>query len=123
MINVILLIILNSLIICGLYKSFQFELGQARHNLDGEIEKTIDNKTKSIFWFWKYYILDADWMPYRLSKPLGNCMICMASIYSFLPYWMYYRFDFTNFDALIFYPFYILALAGLNAIFDKFINE
>lgn len=121
MVNLLILIILNSFIIVGLYKSFQFEFHFDQ--LTQRQSLLIDNKSKSILWWWKYYILDADWMPYRLSKPLGNCMICMASVYSFLPYWMYYRFDFINFDALILYPFYILALAGVNSVFDKIVNE
>lgn len=123
MIQFFILLIINSLICVGLYKSFQFEFKQLKQWSGDSTEclSEIDNDTKSIFWFWKFYVLDR--IPYRLSKPLGNCLTCMASVYSFLPYWFYNDFAFTNLSVWFIYPFYILALAGLNSIFDTFMND
>jgi len=47
----------------------------------------------------------------------------MASVYSILPYWFENGWSFDNAANWLFYPFYILALAGLNTIFDKFVND
>ena len=109
MINLLILITLNSLLCNGLYNAFQFE----------STETGIpDSKTKGIFWFWKYYILDE--INYRVSKPLGNCLTCMASVYSFIPYFGYFGFEP---QAIVFYPGYVLALAGLNNVISKIGNE
>ena len=121
MMNLFILAVCNALICVGLYRSFLFEYGPVSANLDGDFTREIDNDTKSIFWFWKFYVLDK--LPYRLSKPLGNCLTCMASVYSFLPYWYCCNWNFTNFDYLITYPFYILIVAGLNGLADNYLNE
>lgn len=120
--NLLILTILNSLIIVGLYKSFQYEYKYITHK-DKPTPDDIDSRTKGIFWWWKWTILEAEWMPYRLSKPLGNCMICMASIYSFVPYWWFNCWNFATFETWIFYPVYILMVAGLNAVMDSMVNE
>ena len=117
MINLLILIILNSLLCAGLYAAFSYEYLPPKSVGD----KSVDNDTKGILWFWRFYVLER--IPYRLSKPLGNCLTCMASVYSFLPYWYFYRWDFGNFDVVVCYPFYILTLAGINSIIDKYINE
>ena len=107
----------------GFFQALQFELGEIKTNHDGEHYQEPEEDTKGILWWFKWYILDASWMNYRISKPLGNCLTCMASVYSFVPYWYYYKFNFTDIDALMFYPVYILILAGMNRIIDKFIND
>jgi len=112
MINVLILTILNCALIVGLYKSFQFEYNK---------DLKPDNDTKNCFWFYKYYILDR--LPYRVAKPFGGCLVCMSSVFSFAPYWWFYCWDFSNFDLWLNYPLYVLILAGLNTIVDKFINE
>ena len=104
--------LINSLICNGLYNAWQFEYSGLNE---------IDNKTKGVLWFYKFHFLDV--INYRLSKPLGNCLTCMGSVFSFLPYWWHNSFDFTNFDALVIYPFYLLMVVGMNGIIDKLTNE
>lgn len=116
------LILINSLICVGLYKSFQFEYGATKYDDTGEgsFYNAVEEDTKGIFWWWKFYVLDK--INYRVSKPLGNCLTCMASVYSVVPYFAYYYDSFT-WDVLVLYPFYILAVAGLNSIFAKILEE
>lgn len=123
MINLFLLLVINSLICVGLYKAMQFEFSE-QYDIDknGERIYLIDNNTKGILWWYKCYFLDE--IPYRISKPFGNCLTCMASVFSFVPYWFWYcEFNFLSPFNWVFYPFYIFALAGLNTIADKFVNE
>ena len=107
MINVLIHITLNSLLCNGLYNAMQYELDE-----NGEP----DEKTKGILWGFKYFILDASWMNYRVSKPFGNCLTCMASVYSFMPYFGFYGF---TPESIILWPFYVLTLAGMNNIISK----
>ena len=117
MTDLFILLIINALICIGLYKSWQFEYS-ATKMIKGKFCHGIDNNTKGVFWFYKFYFLDR--IPYRLSKPLGNCATCMASVFSVLPYWFTY--DHSHPSSWLIYPFYILALAGLNSIFSKFVE-
>jgi len=64
-------------------------------------------------------VLGNKYLPEWLQKPLYGCPPCMASIHS-IYYWFFV--DFTPINLLI-YPGYILALAGLNAIFSSLLNE
>lgn len=124
MIDLFLLLVINSLICVGLYKSWQFEIYKSWQfeiksksiDNDGNYVYEIDDNTKGIFWWYKYYFLDK--IPYRLSKPFGNCLTCMASVWGVIPFFYHYGFTYW-----VFYPIYVLALAGLNSIFDKFVNE
>ena len=106
------LVSLNSIMCVGLYKAMYFEIDQ-----NGKP----DNDTKNILWFWKYYFVDK--LPVRLGKPFGGCLTCMASVFSFVPYWWFNCWNFSTFECWIFYPFYIFTLAGANTIFDKIVNE
>lgn len=116
MINVVILLVLNGLFCAGVYSALNFEYD----------EKGLpDECTKGIFWWFKFSILDT--MNCRVSKPLGNCLTCMASVFSIIPYWfsVYFeviKFDFFTFDELLFYPAYIFTLAGFNRLIDTFIN-
>ena len=121
MIGLLALAVLNALICAGLFMAMRFEFRFVEASKRKKTNIDIDPKTKGILWWFKFYILDK--MPYRLSKPFGNCLVCMASVYSFLPYWYVCDWNFTNFDTLVTYPFYIFAVAGINAIIDNFINN
>lgn len=116
MINLFLLLIINSFICLGLYRSWQFEVKSQSIGECGETLYEIDEDTKGILWRYKFDFLDE--IPYRLSKPFGNCLTCMASIFGAAPFFYYYGFTYW-----LFYPIYVIALAGLNSILDKFINE
>lgn len=52
-------------------------------------------------------------------KPFYDCLGCMASIHSVLPYWLFmWQTNCINYYSLIFYPFYILSLSGILVIID-----
>lgn len=63
---------------------------------------------------WGFYFATSDGMVLDfirtkyLSKPLYDCPICMSSIHSAVPFFYF----FSNWWE---YPFYVLALAGINA--------
>lgn len=122
MIHLAILLIFNALICAGLYTAMQFEFMYSSFDKK-KTPDDIDSKTKGVLWWWKFAVLDANWMPYWLSKPLGNCLTCMASVYSFVPFWWYVKWNMDIASNWALYPFYILALAGLNRIFDKYLNE
>ena len=56
-------------------------------------------------------------LPYWLKKPLYACPTCMASIHSYV-YLVFYS---LTVDQLKFIPVYILALAGLNTLFNSIV--
>lgn len=123
MIDLLILLVLNSLLCTGLYSAWQFEYKYVNPEKRTHLVKSeAQDDTKGILWFYKYHILDASWMNYRISKPLGNCLTCMASVFSIIPYWFYYDWNFTNFGILMLYPVYILMLAGINRLIDQYIN-
>lgn len=119
MIHLIILVILTSLMCVGLFNAMQFEWRSfAGHP---KTVHDIDRGTKAILWWWKYYVLNK--INYQLSKPLGNCLRCMASVYGLIPYWWYVGWDFTYLENWAIYPFFVLAVSGLNTIIDQMINE
>lgn len=86
MTELIQLLVINSLVIIGFWRAAQ----------PGMIFKFLE-----------------DYVPDGLKYPVYECPVCMASFHSFIPYWIVN--DFTL-QSVIIYPFYILALAGLNAL-------
>lgn len=100
-----------SLFIFGLYYSTLYD----------PIESTDSNpfgknaENKEIFWFFRFYIgnLLVRIFPKKgavFAKPIIRCVVCMASIYGTLFYFL-----FTNRD-LFLWPVFLGALAGLNLI-------
>jgi hypothetical protein len=59
-------------------------------------------------------------LPNWLTKPLFDCPTCMASIHSTYFYW--YFADLT-WVALLAYPFYITAVAGISTLINSLINR
>lgn len=113
------LLIINSLIIWGVYTSLQegmiferignwirgyhFELNE-RHN-----PVKIDN-----YWTLK------NW----LKKPLATCPICMSSIYGTPAFWYAYFTNLIQYDYIIIvYICYVFALAGLNYLILAFMSD
>ena len=101
------LLIINSLIIWGVYASIQ----------EGFIFEKVGNWIRG----------DVDGfkpLPSWIKKPLATCPICMASVYGTPVFWFSYLTDLINFDFIIFvYICYIFALAGLNYLILTFMPE
>jgi len=115
LLSLILLLVVNSLIIIGLYHvvNFEVEEGYGYDQDTFEMKREYTKTHKMILWWVKYWgdkYINEFW-----SKSLYDCVVCMASVHSLYVYWYFYSFDL---EALMIYPFYILALAGLNSILN-----
>lgn len=113
------LLIINSLIIWGVYASLQegfiFEkIGFLIRGNYGSDKKKDYIKTGRA----KYQL------PSWIKKPLATCPICMASVYGTPVFWFAYFTDLINHDFIIIvYICYIFALAGLNYLILTFMPE
>jgi hypothetical protein len=112
MISLLSLLILNSLLCLGFYKAIQYECNQ---------EGVIDEDSKQVFWRYSYYVLRH--LPKFFRKPLGGCLTCMASVFSFVPYWMYMGMEFDSVLNWVIYVLYIFALSGMNNVMYRLIEE
>ena len=102
------LLIINSLIIWGVFTSLQ--------------EGMIFDRFGFLFLrgneFFKPYI--PDW----IGKPLGTCPICMSSVYGTPVFWYAYLTGLINYDYIIIvYICYVFALAGLNYLILAFMPD
>ena len=108
------LIIINSLLIWGVYASMQ----------EGFIFERIGKWIRE-FKTAKSYQLERKYnLPTWIQKPLATCPICMVSVYGTPVFWFAYFAGLTNFDFIIFvYICYVFALAGLNYLILMFMPE
>lgn len=114
------LLIINSLIIWGVYASIQegFIFEKVGNWIRREWEE-IHHPTFEC----KYQITKSNLPPW-IKKPLATCPICMASVYGTPVFWFAYFTDLINFDFIIIvYICYIFALAGLNYLILTFMPE
>lgn len=101
------LLIINSLFIFGVYRSMQPNM--------------ILSKIGDTLYIWNEF--GTNFQKF-ISKPLGVCPVCMASVYGFPVYWIYYLLNPSNiFDEIIIYLCYSFALAGLNYIIMNLIYD
>lgn len=116
------LLIINSLIIWGVYTSLQegmiFEkIGfyiRGHYETDKSKDYVMTRKVR----YAKYQI------PEWIKKPLATCPICMASIYGTSVFWFAYFTDLINYDYIIIvYICYVFALAGLNYLILTFMPQ
>lgn len=101
MIETLLLLLFNSLYIFGFATATEY----------GEtVELKPDPNDREILWWIRWRLRDA---PKWVQKPVFGCVVCMASLHS----WVYliYNPDLT-FINLVTYIIYIFALSGFNAI-------
>lgn len=109
MIDLIILLLLNSLYIIGFHNAVDYELDKDK----------ITVIHKQVLWQFAYY---TDWLPQLIKIPLYDCLKCMASLHSIIPYWVIGNYDFTL-NNLFIYFFYIFALSGLNAIYEAYFDK
>jgi hypothetical protein len=106
MLELFFLLLFNALFIIGIFVSSQE--GMILYFLRKPFLKPTESDLDEQEYHWPY-----------LYKPLIGCPTCMASIHSTYFYWF---FQDCNLDNLYIYPFYIIALAGLNALLHKYID-
>ncbi len=105
MLDLLVQLILNSLVIFGIYASTQ--QGMILHFARKVFIKTDEDDLEE-----EYHV------PF-IFKPLVGCPTCMSSVHSTYFYWFFQEWTLEN---LYLYPFYVLALAGLNSIIHKYID-
>lgn len=103
MIEIILLLVFNCLYIFGFHKATMYS-----KTVDG----TPDPNDREILWLVRYTLRN---VPNYVKRPLFDCVVCMASLHSWV-YWLHYDFSLYS---LLSYFIYIFALSGLNS----FVND
>ena len=99
MIELLTLLIFNSLLIVGIHNAVDYEL-------DVDLKPT----NKNILWWVKWYTRN---LPDWFTDPLHGCIMCMASVHGFYIFWI---FNPASFDNIPIYIFYTFALSGLNKL-------
>lgn len=100
--TLIYLYIVNIFAIIGFYNAANYD---KKKNIKGGLYFVVKYGQKFLNEFWR--------------KPFYDCISCMASIHSILPYWLFmWQTNCINYYSLIFYPFYILSLSGILVIID-----
>lgn len=108
------LLIINSLLIWGVYASLQ----------EGFIFEKVGNWIRGFKTAKTYQIERKYNLPSWIKKPLVTCPICMASVYGTPVFWLSYYMELINVDFIIFvYICYVFALAGLNYLILTFMPE
>lgn len=125
MIDFILLLIINSLFIQGLYRSSMFEWKSNfmyKPNRNNMKIENVDSQYNMILWRFRYYAIK--FLGNYWSKPVITCPTCMASIHSSYFYFgfIYLTNQFTLIHALIYIP-YVFTLAGLNTLITSLIDN
>lgn len=116
MIDLIILLILNSLYIIGFYNAVDYDRTTVDDWSNDKLQQKEAIINKQFLWFIAYY---TNWLPQLIKTPLYDCIKCMASIHSLYIYWAVYDFTLIN---LFIYFFYIFALSGLNALYEKYFD-
>jgi len=99
MIEILTLLIFNSLLIVGIYNAVDYEL---------DVDRKPTNK--KILWWVKWYTRK---LPSWFTDPIYGCIMCMASVHSFYIFWL---FNSASLENIPIYIIYIFALSGLNSL-------
>jgi len=116
MIDILILILINSAVCFGFWNACMYIPGKEELRVGSSSELYSEtSEVKGVLWFIEKWASDK-WF----YKPLCGCLPCMASFHSIYPYWTYmYMTNALNWNALIFYPAYIMALSGVNYLIDR----
>ena len=124
--NLLILLVLNSLFIIGLNKATMIEWisnSPMRITKKNLTKNFIDKEYSMILWELQYYSLKL--FGFKWSKPLITCPPCMASFHSILFYWYIgweifpESYCYSGGVILINYILYVFALCGLNTILNR----
>jgi hypothetical protein len=115
--ELILLLILNSFYIIGLFHSAMFEWKSNfmyKPNRKNMRIENIDSQYNMILWRVRYYSLK--YIGDKWSKPVITCPTCMSSLHSTYFYfgYAYWQNQINLIETFVIYPFYVLMLAGIN---------
>lgn len=116
MVDIILLLVFNSFLIYGFYFSTTFD-GWESYPDKGY---PYGRDWKNILWWVRYY---GEALPWYLQKPLYLCPTCMASFHGAYVYMIYCFVKDMPIEAVYLLPLYTLALAGVNQLTGKLMNE
>ena len=116
MIDILILILINSALCFGFYNACYYEPAKNLAKIGSESTFSEEHgEIKGVLWFIEKWAIDK-WF----YKPLCGCLPCMASLHSIYPYWTYmYSTNAININAVMFYPVYVLALSGINYLIDR----
>lgn len=107
MIDLLIILILNSFVCFGFWNACLY--------LPENLILGRNEDEKGVLWFVEKWS-QGKWF----YKPLCGCIPCMASIHSTYVYWTFmFVSDAINWESLIIYPIYIIALSGLNYLIDR----
>jgi hypothetical protein len=115
MIDLILLLIINSLVCFGFWNACLYipeVIKKTEYHKCAKCFEVVEEEQKGVLWFIEKWAKDK-WF----YKPLCGCLPCMASFHSSYVYWAFQPF---TLESLIIYPVYILALSGLNYLIESF---
>ena len=120
MTTLILLLLVNALIIWGFWFACQFENYEGFDALDLRQRYPFKKpEDRMILWFVRFRLGKSFCNQYM--KPVYLCPMCMSSLHGVIPFFFYYG---VSLESILMFPFYVLALAGLNGIFSyKIFNE
>jgi hypothetical protein len=106
MIDLLIILILNSLVCFGFYNACLHLPEDVFNNR---------KEQKGVLWFIEKWAINK-WF----YKPLCGCVPCMASFHSTYVYFTFlFVADKLELGYFIIYPLYILALSGLNYLIDR----
>lgn len=111
MLDIAVLLLLNSLICVGVYISTKFT-GSDSFDDDPYMFYGTEIRGKMLLWFIRYY---GSYAGQFWSKPIYKCLPCMASLWS-LPVYVGYV-CLTGSDvvgSILTWPLYVLCLSGVN---------
>jgi len=106
--QILVLLILNSLYIFGFSMATEYGL---------TVDKTPDPKDKELLWWIRWGLRNA---PMWVQKPIFGCVVCMASLHSWVYPLFYHELTLTN---LLTYIIYIFALSGFNAFVNGRLSD
>lgn len=127
------LLIFNSLYIFGFFNAGTYKLKSDIIQIPAKISKDmIDPESREILTYFRIMIENKVGDYY--SKPIITCPMCMASLHSILPYFIWnclapnssggLLISLPPISIIAFYPFYICALAAYNKAMKKyFVDE
>ena len=113
MIDLLILLVINSLVCFGFWNACLFE--RLPDKWDDRKSIVVEQYNKGVLWFVEKWSNDK-WF----YKPLCGCLPCMASLHSVYPYWiLMFVSDEMNLKSILFYQIYIVALSGLNYLIES----
>lgn len=128
MFDILILLAINSFVCLGFWHSCDFTAAEQFDELSPRERRIAHRKTQSgitvshdwinpprkmIFWWLRYY--GGQYLPKIITKPLYECVTCMASVHSIIPFTIYGIWADFGVVWWIIWPIYVLALAGINS--------